>query len=254
MNIIEELLSFHASYKSTSIIPKEFTDRHYDPSEIEPIFSSALEFANFQSNFRIVSFGAEDGYWIKEIVSKFKDKLNPNITLIGVEGGSKVNAPSTFITDNQIIFSKLNLKGLDEETTFEEVLEKKIHPVITLDNEYPTIAHFYDGGVVRKEIIEQLIHILNFFKSGSIMIFVTSRIRNIDKDDVLADIKFIHKSMKKFGWEYINITFEDQKKKKWYICENNSLERTMQVLIYRKTQNESLKRTYDEASSSSNPT
>ena len=247
MNIVEDLLSFYVFYKSTSIVPKQFTDRHYDPSEIERIFSSALEFANFQSQFRIVSFGAEDGYWIKEIVSKFEDKLNPNITLIGVEGGSKVNAPSNFITDNQEIFNKLNLKGLDEETTFEEVLEKKMHPVITLDNEYPTIAHFYDGGVVRKEIIEQLIHILNFFKPGSIMIFVTNRSRNCDDDDPLADKVFIHKSMKKFGWKYINANH-------WYIRENNSSERTMQVFIYRKTENESLKRKYDEASSSSNPT
>lgn len=204
-----------------------FTDRRYDSEQIIPILEKALKTFSQTDEFRVVSFGSEDGYWLDTVQDYFANKNILNI-YIGLEGGSKVGASPNLIPENQEKYKQRGYYGLESECTFEEAIRLQ-HPVVSKENSLPSIAHIYDGGILTKEAIEQVVTIINHFAIDSVMIFVTSRVKNIDEEEPLADKRFIHDSMmKSHKWSWIN------RGKLIFIAENNSTEKTMLVLLYKK--------------------
>lgn len=208
----------------------KFSNRRYDQNQVIPLLRTALEtFTHEEINrtLRIVSFGSEDGYWL-DIVQEFFVNNNIFHIYIGLEGGSKIGGSPKLILDHQEKYNRRVYYGLKSECTFEEAIRLQ-HPVVSKEISLPTIAHVYDGGILTKKVIDQLIDIINHFAVNSVMIFVTSRVKNIDKEEPLADKRYIHDSMMKSReWSWIN------RANLIFVAENNSTERTMLALLYKK--------------------
>ena len=169
------------------------------------IFDKAYTKSEILSNekFRIVAFGAEDGYILKKIQSEWPEKRD-RIVYIGLEGRSKVTGSTEvsaqFLTNQQQMIDA-DIIGMDKEVLFQDAIISN-HEVVSFMNRLKTIAHFYDGGLVHKDIMKQVIDIASHFASGSIMIFVTNQAKNIDKEDPRADRAFIKTNMTQ-AWSFI---------------------------------------------------
>jgi hypothetical protein len=234
--LLQELQKYRAGSSSSSSMPN-FYMRRYDPCEIVQIIRYALNYFEETEELRIVSFGSEDGYWLDTVKKYVDDSVTKQIHFIGIEGGSLVGACRTLISNFQEKYDANNYIGLKAECKFEDAIQNN-HPIVSHKNHLPTIGHVYDGGILRKDVVAQLIVVANTFAPRSIMIFVTSWEKNIDNDDPLADKSFINSHMKRGNWKllekgkYIGDRF-------WRISELEdrggvSSEKTMQVLVYQK--------------------
>ena len=198
--------------------------RRYVKQDLVSILQHLYRITSDWNQKRFVSFGAEDGYILVEAHKLWgKDML-----YIGIEGGHRVgNGKENELIENaQHMFAQhgMDVHGMQKETLFETAISEKHES--TMPTNIPTIAHFYDGGIVPKEVMLKLYSLIDKFAGKSIMVFVTSQEKNIDKDDVYADWKHICYHMKnKLGWK---LPFEKN------IFEEYADESTMIALFFQK--------------------
>lgn len=200
--------------------------RHEGKKEV---LTRARKYLIDTEKIRVVSLGAEDGYMLEEAVNLFGDQA----IYIGVEGGSLVRAceENGFVNRAKKIVEKLNeerqckrkrnpeeeeeedlkrqrlfkskdeivFHGMDKEMLFENIIERN-HPVISEQNGLRTLCHLYDGGILPKQVIDQVMNVINRFKKDSVMIFVTTREKNNDERNPQADFVYIVKNMRRNGW------------------------------------------------------
>ena len=217
-----------ASSSSSSVLHNRFhLQRRYSPTDLTDILTILREKIALWPNARFVSFGAEDGYILLEAFKMYAN-LSNNLTCIGIEGGSLVNNgnPMELVKCAQMNFDavKMKVEGMDKEMLFQDAIAQNHE--CTIATEVPTIAHFYDGGIVANDIMETVYKIVDRFAPGSIMVFVKKQKKNIDDEDDRADWKHICTYMKKvYGWKLL---------KKKNVFEGNEDEPTMMALFFQK--------------------
>jgi hypothetical protein len=190
--------------------------RRFSDSDTDKILDKARDFMD-ASPFRFVHFGAEDGYLLVRAREAWK---NLDVVYIGVEGGTKVGGPSTFIESAQ---DHEFIHGMQDETLFEEVEENK-HAAITQDSERKTVALLYDGGILAKQPIDAIVGVVQHFVPGSVVIFVTENGSMGSREQ--ADSEYITGQMRRHEWALID---------RYPVKEtNDASEPTMQALFFRK--------------------
>lgn len=191
-------------------------ERRFSIRDTHKILNTASDLIG-ASQFRFVHFGAEDGYLLVLARDLWKDL---NVVYIGVEGGTKVGGPPTFIESAQ---KHEFIHGMQKETLFEEI-DATQHAATTRDPTLKTVALLYDGGILGKQPIDTIVQVVQHFVPGSIVIFVTEK--DSMGSDGQADSRYIKENMRRSGWTRI-LTLP--------VCETNSAEEdpTMQALFFR---------------------
>tara|TARA_B110000046_G_scaffold151330_1_gene160002 strand:- start:11 stop:817 length:807 start_codon:yes stop_codon:yes gene_type:complete len=171
--------------------------RRYLEKDLEKIFKFLAEKAAKMEKTRFISFGAEDGY---VLVKAFEYFLENVVHYIGIEAGSLVGNGKYGEILNKAMENFENLPilvhGMEKETLFEYAMKGE-HAIATLSVDIPSIGHFYDGGVVLKDVMTGLYELIhNTFADDSIVVFVTSMTPN-DKyvPNKFADYRHICENM-----------------------------------------------------------
>lgn len=204
--------------------------RRYSLDDAKRIWNSLknrLQNDDLHHNLRIVDFGAEDGYMLNIASEILKSKA---ITYIGIEGGSRVGAPSYFLqhAQNKALQNDVTFYGLDAEYLFEEIKSKN-HPIISLDIDKMTIAHCYDGGTLSQEVASHILGVINEFQTGSWMVFVTTCKGTLGPNG-FANYEWIVKHMRP-GW---NLQNSFQVKEYDAVTKLDAEEATMTALLFQK--------------------
>ena len=122
--------------------------------------------------------------------------------LIGIEGGSLVGActPNAWTIKASLRQTQwMKFFGTNEEILFKDANSLLLRCGPTL----PTIMHLYDGGLLLKSVILQVIKAAIEFIPGSIVAFITSREKNDPLFDAdFADASFIRKNMQNAGFSF----------------------------------------------------
>lgn len=190
--------------------------RRFSDIDTNKILEKAKTLINTQ-NFRFVHFGAEDGYLLVRAQETWRDL---EVKYIGVEGGTKVNAPGSFIEQAKTL---TNIYGMQQETMFEEIISSG-HPIMEQSTNLKTVALLYDGGILSKQPINAVINVMQGFVPGSVVIFVTEK-ESIGHEEQ-ADSDYIKRNMKGNNWDLV-LSFDV------YETESTT-EATMQALFFSK--------------------
>ena len=190
--------------------------RRFSELDTDKILEKAKTLINTQ-DFRFVHFGAEDGYLLLRAQETWRDL---NVKYIGVEGGTKVSAPGSFIENAKML---KNIYGMQEETLFEEILSSE-HPIMNLSTDLKTVALLYDGGILLKQPIDAVINVMQGFVPGSVVIFVTEKGSLGHSKQAGSD--YIKQNMEENNWDLV-LRFD--------VYETESTpEATMQALFFSK--------------------
>ena len=197
-------------------------ERRFSICDTDKILRKASDLVQ-ASRFRFVHFGAEDGYLLVLARDMWKEL---DVVYIGVEGGTKVGGPPTFVESAQ---KHKFIHGMQEETLFEEIIASQ-HAVMTQDPALKTVALLYDGGILSKQPINTIVDVVKHFVLGSIVIFVTER--DSMGSEGQAGSRYIKKKMRDAGWTLI-LTHP--------VRETDSAEEdpTMQALFFRRNEDSS---------------
>ena len=171
---------------------------------------------------RFIALGCGNG----DIFTAAARFASESCMFVGIEGGSLVGAclGDEFVHASMIISRQLQrpIRGIQKETLFSD----SKHIIESKDNDKITAIHLYDGGILSKAVIEDVIGAISVVSRHSVMCFVTSKVKNILPSDVAADYVFIKRRMQRTGvWKCKrSYTFD--------VCENEVHEPTMQSLWF----------------------
>ena len=169
--------------------------RQYDQKDSQRVLARAMELQ--PKSGRFIGLGCGGGS-----IFHLVHDMNPELTLVGIEAGSKVHACNLneFVRQTQQVSTDIQrpIYGVDRELLFKE----SNHVISTYHNNKITIVHIYDGGVFSKHSINNCIKACDQIPDHSIAIFVTSTILNTYNGDPRSDYKYIIHTMRSHGWVY----------------------------------------------------